>query len=145
MGCVRATKPGANWWLAASCAAIVLVKWGMRPWLYQEPVLGFALGVAPNCLAGFGFPFLLNRLHAWRLGLPRWWPALHTGAALQRALLWGWLALFVNELFQLLPVFGRTFDYWDLVFSGIGLLAGQWVYQRQIGLGPIASPPLPAK
>jgi len=38
--------------------------------------------------------------------------------------------LVVNEYLQLIPIFGRTFDYFDIIFSAIGLSASYFVFGK---------------
>jgi hypothetical protein len=37
------------------------------------------------------------------------------------------LLLVVNEYLQLIPVFGRTFDYYDILASAAGLYFSYWI------------------
>jgi len=40
------------------------------------------------------------------------------------------MLVIVNEYLQLIPYFGRTFDYLDIVFSVIGTWLGYLVFSR---------------
>jgi len=45
-------------------------------------------------------------------------------------LLGSFLMLVVNEYLQLIPFFGRTFDYNDILFSSVGLFVSYFVFSR---------------
>lgn len=49
---------------------------------------------------------------------------------LQIVCLSGFLLLVINEYLQLVPVFKRTFDYFDILFSFAGILAGYYVFSK---------------
>ena len=49
---------------------------------------------------------------------------------LQLVCVLGFGMLVVNEYLQLIPFFGRTFDYNDILFSTIGLLGSYLVFRR---------------
>jgi len=55
---------------------------------------------------------------------------IHSVADLRIVCLVGFAMLVVNEYFQLMPIFGRTFDYFDIVFSIIGLFASYFVFGK---------------
>jgi len=38
--------------------------------------------------------------------------------------------LIINEYLQLIPFFGRTFDYNDIIFSSVGLMLSYFVFGR---------------
>lgn len=102
---------------------IVLVKFIIRPFMVLSPTFFLLRDVAPNLISAFLIPFGAD------LFLKRWIRLIE-----KRAVLWicflGFLVITINELAQLFPVFGRTFDYFDLVFSLIGVGIGYWVFVR---------------
>jgi hypothetical protein len=42
----------------------------------------------------------------------------------------GFGMLIVNEYLQLIPFFGRTFDYNDIIFSLVGLMVSHFVFGK---------------
>lgn len=42
----------------------------------------------------------------------------------------GFGMLVVNEYLQRISFFGRTFDYYDIIFSSVGLLAAYFVFGK---------------
>jgi hypothetical protein len=42
----------------------------------------------------------------------------------------GFAMLVTNEYLQQVPFFGRTFDYFDILFSAIGLMASYFVFGK---------------
>jgi len=42
----------------------------------------------------------------------------------------GFGMLVVNEYMQLFPIFGRTFDYNDILFSSVGLIASYFAFNK---------------
>lgn len=111
---------------------ILTIKYLLRPhWSFPEPV-GFMLGIAPNLIASFLLPFFACWLLSGKENLPaRLFRITHT-AELRNFCILSFLLLVINEYFQQLPVFGRTFDYFDILFSLIGLLLSFFVFGRKM-------------
>ncbi|MBI5373429.1 MAG: hypothetical protein HZA79_15505 [Sphingobacteriales bacterium] len=114
----------------AGTLLIWTIKLFIRPYYQFDQPLHFFLGIAPNFLGSFLLPFgacwfFSGRNHL----LARLFRLEGTGDLRQFCLL-GFGLLVVNEYLQLIPVFGRTFDYFDIVFSSIGLLLSYFVYGR---------------
>lgn len=116
--------------LRTYCKAIVIagilfiwsIKFGVRPYLHPEGTLKFMTGVAPNFAGAFLVPFAAYWLYT---------HADFFNGCLMRFVffsdtrivcLFGFLLAVINEYVQLVPIFGRTFDYFDILFSGIGLV-----------------------
>jgi hypothetical protein len=38
--------------------------------------------------------------------------------------------LIINEYLQLIPIFGRTFDVYDIIFSMVGLLTSYFAFSK---------------
>ncbi|MBE2229318.1 MAG: hypothetical protein IAE96_01595 [Chitinophagaceae bacterium] len=97
------------------------IKFFLRPFFSFEAPLQFFLGIAPNFLGSFLIPFgacwfFSGRNHR----LARLFRTEDAGDLRQVCLL-GFGLLVLNEYLQLFPVFGRTFDYFDILFSSVGL------------------------
>jgi hypothetical protein len=100
----------------AGAIIIESIKWGIRPYFHFAEPLNYFFGIAPNLLGSFLLPFGAY----WLLG-----KYINLFSAIQFKLfcVLMFLLLIVNELLQLIPVFGRTFDYNDITASAIGLAA----------------------
>lgn len=114
----------------AGALLIWTIKFGIRPFFSVEPPLQFFLGIAPNLLGSFLIPFGA----CWFFSGRNYWLArlfhLEGLAGLRKVCLLGFGMLVVNEYLQLFPVFGRTFDYFDIFFSFVGLSASYLVFAR---------------
>ena len=102
--------------LISGAVIIEGIKWIVRPHFHFSQPTKFLLGIAPNLLGSFLLPFgcywLLNR-----------YIDLHSDKQLRLFCIVCFVLLVINELLQLIPVFGRTFDYYDIAASAIGLAA----------------------
>ena len=114
----------------AGTLLIWLVKFGIRPMYDFGQPLNFFLGVAPNLLSSFLIPFVACWLFSGKDFLIGRTFRIHSLADLRFVCLVGFAMLVVNEYFQLMPIFGRTFDYFDIVFSIIGLFASYFVFGK---------------
>lgn len=112
-----------KWILIIGLFLIVLVKFIIRPFVAVPPSLSLYRDVAPNLISAFLIPFGAD------LFLKRWIQLID-----KRSVLWlcivGLVIISLNEIAQLFPVFRRTFDYFDLVFSLIGVSLGYLVFTR---------------
>ena len=86
----------------------------------------FFLGIAPNFLGSFLIPFGACWFFSGRNHLLGRIFRTEDAADLRQVCLLGFGLLVLNEYLQLIPVFGRTFDYFDILFSSVGLLLA-WV------------------
>lgn len=101
---------------------IWIIKFFVRPYLHPSGAAGFFCGVAPNLLGSFLVPFAAHWLYTH--------PRLFNGRLLRFAFfadvrlicLLGFALGLVNEYLQLIPLFGRTFDPFDILFSALGLV-----------------------
>ena len=55
---------------------------------------------------------------------------IETSYDLRMVCLLGMGMLIVNEYLQRIPLFGRTFDYNDIIFSSIGLMSAYFIFSR---------------
>lgn len=106
------------------------IKYGIRPlYGFDEPVR-FFLNIAPNLLGSFLIPFGAYWFFSGRNFLVARVFKIETPYDLRLVCLLGFGMLVVNEYLQLIPFFGRTFDYNDIIFSSVGLLASSFVFSR---------------
>jgi VanZ like family len=120
--------------MMAGTLLIWTIKYGLRPNIVFPELITFFLGIAPNFLGSFLLPFAA----CWFFGgkeryLSRFF-RIRNQAELKQFCLLGFLLLLINEYLQLIPVFGRTFDYFDILFSMAGLGLGYLVFSRKLQL-----------
>lgn len=118
--------------MIAGTLLIWTIKYGLRPNIVFPDLISFFLGIAPNFLGSFLLPFGA----CWFFGgkernLSRFF-RIGNQAELKQFCLLGFLLLLINEYLQLIPVFGRTFDYYDILFSMAGLGIGYFVFSRKL-------------
>ena len=116
----------------AGTLLIWTIKYLIRPWFdFPEP-LHFFLGIAPNFLGAFLLPFgacwFFGGKERW---LSRFFRIQHQ-AALRQFCGLAFLLLLINEYLQQIPFFGRTFDYFDILFSFAGLVISYYVFGRKL-------------
>jgi len=97
--------------------------------LFDDPTR-FFLNIAPNLLGSFLIPFGAYWFFSGRNFLVARVFKIETPYDLRLVCLLGFGMLIVNEYLQLIPFFGRTFDYNDILFSSVGLLASSFVFSR---------------
>lgn len=119
-----------KWYVVTGTLLIWAIKFGIRPFFFFDEPARFTLGIAPNLLGSFLIPFGA----VWFFGksdflIARFFhiQSLHN---LRMVCLTGMGLLILNEYLQLIPVFGRTFDPFDILFSAIGLCLSYVVFSR---------------
>jgi hypothetical protein len=110
---------------------ILVVKFIIRPFVLVPPTFHLFQDVAPNLISAFLIPFGADVV------LKRWIPMAEKGIVFW-VCLGGLMIITLNELAQLFPVFRRTFDYNDLVFSIIGVGFGYLIFTKYF-MDPISS------
>ncbi len=99
------------------------VKFIIRPFVHIPHELKTVIGIAPNLIGSFLLPFgacwFFQRFFK-----------LKTEADLRFTCGFGLILVIINEYLQLIPVFGRTFDYLDILFSVVGVFFGHLVFSR---------------
>lgn len=99
------------------------IKFLVRPFVFIDPALKPLVGLAPNLIGSFLLPFgaywFFQRIFR-----------LETQRDLNITCCFGLLLVVINEYLQLIPVFGRTFDYLDIISSVIGVLIGHLSFKR---------------
>jgi glycopeptide antibiotics resistance protein len=120
----------SKWMVIIGALLIWSIKFGIRPYGDWGQPLKFLLGIAPNFIGSFLIPFGACWFFSGRDFLLARIFHIHSSGDLRLVCLMGFGMLAVNEYLQLIPVFGRTFDYFDLIFSAIGLTASYFIYKR---------------
>jgi VanZ like family len=118
--------------MIAGTLLIWTIKYALRPNIAFPDLITFFLGIAPNLLGSFLLPFGA----CWIFGgkeryLSRFF-RIRNLTELKQFCLLGFLLLLINEYLQLIPVFGRTFDYFDILFSMAGLGLGYWLFNHKL-------------
>ena len=99
---------------------IEFIKWVVRPYFHLVQPVKFIMGIMPNLFGAFLLPlgcyWLLNR-----------YINLFSALQLQLFCVICFALLVFNEVLQLIPFFGRTFDWNDIMASAVGLMAS-WLF-----------------
>jgi hypothetical protein len=119
-----------KWFVISGTLIIWAIKYIVRPLnLFDEPVK-FFLGIAPNLLGSFLIPFGAYWFFSERNFLIARIFRIRSVYDLRLVCLLGFVMLVINEYLQRIPFFGRTFDYYDILFSSVGLAASYFVFGR---------------
>jgi hypothetical protein len=117
-----------KWIVITGILLIWIIKFGIRPFVHLSTSVKFVMGVAPNLFGAFLIPFaaywLYTHTHFFNGRLMRF----DFFSDSRIVCLFGFSLTVINEYLQLIPVFGRTFDYFDIVFSGVGLLFSYYAF-----------------
>jgi len=115
-----------KWTVITGTLFIWTIKLGIRPFIHMGPAAKFIAGVAPNFIGAFLIPFaaywLYTHTHFFNGQLMRFDFFSDT----RIVCLFGFSLSLLNEYLQLIPFFGRTFDYFDILFSAIGLITSYY-------------------
>lgn len=120
----------SKWVVITGLSLILLVKFGIRPNCDCNQTLKFILGIAPNLLSSFLIPFIANLIFSGRDNLLAKIFRIHSPGDLLQVCFLGFGILVINEYMQQFPVFGRTFDYYDIVFSAVGLTTSYFIFGK---------------
>jgi len=123
-------KRVCRWTVIAGTLLIWLIKFGIRPDYDLGQLVNFFMGIAPNLFGSFLIPFGAYWFFSGRHFLLARVFRIHSLVDLRNVCLLGFAMLVVNEYLQLIPVFGRTFDYFDIAFSMIGISASYLVFGK---------------
>lgn len=109
-----------------------LVIWAIKYFIRPNYLLGlpnsFFLNVAPNLIGSFLIPFGAYWFFTGRTFLLARIFRISSLYDLQFVCLLGFAMLVINEYLQRLSLFGRTFDYYDIICSAVGLLGAYFVF-----------------
>lgn len=120
----------SKWFVITGTLVIWTIKFIIRPLhLFDEPTR-FFLGIAPNLFGSFLIPFGAYWFFSGRNYIVARLFRIQSAYDLRLVCLLGFGMLIVNEYLQLIPFFGRTFDYNDILFSSVGLMASYFVFGR---------------
>lgn len=120
----------SKWVIITGTLVIWTIKYMIRPlYGFDEPTR-FFLNIAPNLLGSFLIPFGAYWFFSGRNFLVARIFRIETPYDLRMVCLLGFGMLLVNEYLQLIPFFGRTFDYNDIIFSSIGLLVSYFSFSK---------------
>lgn len=99
------------------------IKFLIRPFVFIDPAFKPFVGLAPNLIGSFLLPFgacwFFQRIFR-----------LETDTDLNVTCCFGLLLVVINEYLQLIPIFGRTFDYLDILSSVVGVFLGHLYFKR---------------
>ena len=116
-------KTISKWTVITGTLLIWIVKFVIRPFIHIPHVVKPVIGFAPNLIGSFLLPFgacwFFQRFFR-----------LSTSADLTFTCSFGLLLVIINEYLQLIPIFGRTFDYLDIFSSVVGVFCGHIVFAR---------------
>lgn len=96
---------------------IWFIKFLLRPYVPVPEELSLLVGIAPNLLGSFLLPFGACWFFDNFLDM-------ENAASIKLASISALILVIINEYLQLIPVFGRTFDYFDIAASFGGVFAG---------------------
>lgn len=106
------------------CTLLILaIKYVIRPHVHIPGGLQVIVDFAPNLLGSFMLPFGVS----WWLG--RFF-RIQVLVDLKLICLLCLLVIMVNEYLQLINVFGRTFDYFDILASFVSTATAYFVYAK---------------
>jgi hypothetical protein len=123
-------KQACKWFVIGGTLVIWIIKFLVRPLqLFDDPGR-YMLNIAPNLLGSFLIPFAAYWFFSGRDHLMARIFRIESNYDLRIVCLSGFCMLIINEYLQLIPFFGRTFDYNDILFSSIGLIISCFVFEK---------------
>ena len=123
-------KQLSKWVVITGALIIWTIKLVIRPIKPGGETTQYFLNVAPNLLGSFLIPFGACWFFSGRNFLVARIFKLECQYDLRLVCLMGFGMLVVNEYLQLIPYFGRTFDYNDILFSSVGLIISCMVFGK---------------
>jgi hypothetical protein len=123
-------KRVSKWFVIIGTLIIWAIKYIIRPLhLFDDP-LRFFFNIAPNFFGAFLIPFGAYWFFSGRNYMVARLFRIETAYDLKLVCVMGFGMLVVNEYLQLISFFGRTFDYFDILFSLVGLVASYFVFGK---------------
>lgn len=113
----------SKWTVITGTLLIWTVKFIIRPFVHIPAYWKPVFGMAPNLIGSFLLPFGASWLFPWMFGM-------RTLKELRLTCWFGLILVVINEYLQLIPFFGRTFDYLDILSSFIGVFLGYLAYAK---------------
>jgi hypothetical protein len=106
------------------------IKFIVRPLsLFDDPAR-FFLNIAPNLFGSFLIPFGAYWFFSGRNFLVARIFRIQSAYDLRLVCMMGFGMLIINEYLQLIPFFGRTFDFYDIIFSMVGLVTSYFIFAK---------------
>ncbi len=116
-------KQVCKWKLIAGVLVIWTIKLFIRPQAEAHTLANFILGIAPNLIGGYLLLFGSYLFFPLRF--------IFNSTLWRRMMCICFFALLViNEYFQKIPLFSRTFDYNDIAASALGLFFSYSVFVK---------------
>lgn len=116
-------KSVSKWIVITGTLLIWTVKFIIRPFIHVPDAMKPLVGFLPNLIGSFLLPFGA----CWFF--QRYFK-LQTPADLTYTCSFGLLLVIINEYLQLIPAFGRTFDYLDIFSSVVGVFCSHLVFAK---------------
>ncbi len=116
-------KSVSKWVIIFGTLLIWTIKFLVRPFVHIPSIWKPVFGLAPNLIGSFLLPFGACWMFQWMFGMS-------TIKELKIACWFGLILVVINEYLQLIPFFGRTFDYLDILSSFIGVGIGYLAFAR---------------
>lgn len=120
----------SRWFVISGTFIIWIIKYLVRPLHLFDETGTFFLGIAPNLIGSFLIPFGAYWFFSGKNFLIARIFRIESPFDLRLVCFLGFGMLLFNEYLQRLPVFGRTFDYNDIIFSVVGLLTCYFVFAK---------------
>jgi hypothetical protein len=120
----------SKWFVIVGILIIWIIKYLIRPLHPFDDTGTFFLGIAPNLICSFLIPFGAYWFFSGKNFLIARIFRIESSFDLRLVCSLGFGMLVINEFLQRLPVFGRTFDYNDIIFSAVGLLTSYYVFAK---------------
>ena len=123
-------KQLSKWLVITGALLIWIIKLFIRPMQPGGEATHYLLNIAPNLLGSFLIPFGACWFFSGRNFLVARIFKIECPYDLRLVCCMGFGMLVVNEYLQLIPYFGRTFDYNDIFFSSVGLIISCMVFGK---------------
>jgi len=114
----------------AGTLIIWAIKFVIRPGHVAGQYMDFFWGIAPNLLGSFLIPFGAYWFFSGKNFLVARIFRIESAYDVRLVCVLGFGMLIVNEYLQLFSFWGRTFDYYDIIFSAKGLAVSYIVFGK---------------
>lgn len=123
-------KQSSKYLVIIGALLIWIIKYLLRPLHPFNEGGTFFLGIAPNLFGSFLIPFAAYWFFNGQNYLLARIFRIQSDYDLKLVCSLGFLMLVVNEYLQKISFFGRTFDYYDILFSIVGLMTSYFVFSK---------------